>query len=177
MAFQCGLFQLSFSSGVPVYPASIRWVAQWYPSVHWVNQWYSNGIPVYTGPASVHWLRIREVFGTLQNYVAFAFRLWRKYRFSLSAQTLNLPCLCMHTRQYHTLHTNWLIVVARGKSASHVMFISQKIRLKGIFTQRNCTIVFINVARSNGVCCGLVMHSYVNCSVFVQVIAQMSADS
>ena len=29
-----GLFQLSFSSGVPVYPASIRWVAQWYPCVH-----------------------------------------------------------------------------------------------------------------------------------------------
>ena len=37
-----GLFQLSFSSGVPVYPASIRWVAQWYPSVHWVNQWHSS---------------------------------------------------------------------------------------------------------------------------------------
>ena len=40
-----GLFQISFSSGVPVHPASIRWVAQWYPSVHWVNQWHS----------SVHW--------------------------------------------------------------------------------------------------------------------------
>ena len=40
-----GLFQLSFSSGVPVYPTSNRWVAQWYPSVHWVNQWHS----------SVHW--------------------------------------------------------------------------------------------------------------------------
>ena len=61
MAFQCGLFQLSFSSGVPVYPASIRWVAQWYPSVHWVNQWHSIGIPVYTGPASVHWVRVRVV--------------------------------------------------------------------------------------------------------------------
>ena len=59
MAFQCGLFQLSFSSGVAVYPASFRWVAQWYPSVHWVNQWHSSGIPVYTGPASVHWLRVR----------------------------------------------------------------------------------------------------------------------
>ena len=73
MAFQCGadsakflqwhsnvgLFQLSFSSGVPVYPASIRWVAQWYPSVHWVNRWHSSGIPVYTEPASVHWLRVR----------------------------------------------------------------------------------------------------------------------
>ena len=55
-----GLFQLSFSSGVPVYPASIRWVAQWYPSVLWVNQWHSSGIPVYTGPPSVHWLRERE---------------------------------------------------------------------------------------------------------------------
>ena len=61
VAFQCGLFQLSFSSGVPVYPASIRLVAQWYPSVHWVNQWHCSGIPVYTGPASVHWLRVRVV--------------------------------------------------------------------------------------------------------------------
>ena len=57
-----GLFQLSFSSGVQVYPASIRWVAQRYPSVHWVNQWHSSGIPVYTGPPSVHWLRIRAWF-------------------------------------------------------------------------------------------------------------------
>ena len=40
-----GQFQLSFSRGVPVYPANICWVAQWYPSVHWVNQWHS----------SVHW--------------------------------------------------------------------------------------------------------------------------
>ena len=58
--FSVGLFQLSFSSGAPVYPASNRWVTQWYPSVHWVNQWYSSGIPVYTGPASVHWLRVRD---------------------------------------------------------------------------------------------------------------------
>ena len=58
VAFQCWLFQLSFSSGVPVYTASIRWVAQWYPSVHSINQWHSSGIPVYTGPASVHWLRV-----------------------------------------------------------------------------------------------------------------------
>ena len=36
-----GLFQLSFSSGVPVYTGS------------------TSGIPVYTGPASVHWLRVR----------------------------------------------------------------------------------------------------------------------
>ena len=56
-----GLFQLSFSNGVPVYPGSIRWVAQRYPSVHWVNQWHSSSIPVYTGPASVHWLRVSEV--------------------------------------------------------------------------------------------------------------------
>ena len=56
-----GLFQLSFSSGVPVHPASIRWVAQWYPSVHWVIQWHSSGIPVYTGPASVHWPRVRDM--------------------------------------------------------------------------------------------------------------------
>ena len=47
-----GLFQLSFYCGVPVYPASIRWVAQWYPSVHWVSQWHSSGTPVY-------WLRVR----------------------------------------------------------------------------------------------------------------------
>ena len=66
-----GPFQLSFSSGVPVYPASIRWVAQWYPSVHWVIQWHSSGISVYTGPASVHWLRVRGVswnLKTMWNY-------------------------------------------------------------------------------------------------------------
>ena len=45
-----------------MYPASTRWFAQWYPSVHWGNQWYSSGIPVYTGPASVHWLRVRDMF-------------------------------------------------------------------------------------------------------------------
>ena len=53
-----GQFQLSFSCGVPVYPANTRWVTQLYPSVHWVNQWHSRGIPMYTGPASVHWLRV-----------------------------------------------------------------------------------------------------------------------
>ena len=56
-----GLFQLSFSCGVPVFPASIRWVALWDPSVHWVNQWHSSGIPVYTGPASVHRIGVREL--------------------------------------------------------------------------------------------------------------------
>ena len=61
VAFQFGLFQLSFSSGVPVNPANIRLVAQWFPGVRWVNQWNSSGIPVYTGPASVHWLRVREL--------------------------------------------------------------------------------------------------------------------
>ena len=40
-----GQFQISFSSGVPVYHGSIPLVVQWYPSVHWVNQWHSN----------VHW--------------------------------------------------------------------------------------------------------------------------
>ena len=54
-----GQFSLGFSNGVPVYPASIRWVVQWYPSVHLVNQWYSSGIPVYTGTASVQWLKVR----------------------------------------------------------------------------------------------------------------------
>ena len=38
-----GLFQLSFSSGVPVYTGS------------------TSGNPVYTGPASVHWLRVRDI--------------------------------------------------------------------------------------------------------------------
>ena len=41
-----GQFQLSFSSGVPVYLGSACRVAQRYPSIHWVNQWHSNGIPV-----------------------------------------------------------------------------------------------------------------------------------
>ena len=43
---------LSFSSGVPVYPANIHWVVQWYRSIHWVNQWHSSGIPVHNGPVS-----------------------------------------------------------------------------------------------------------------------------
>ena len=60
-----GLFQLSFSSCVPVYPASIRCVAQLYPSVHWVNQWHSSGIPVYTGPASVYWLSVRVAISNI----------------------------------------------------------------------------------------------------------------
>ena len=76
----CGLLQSlwwccnsqSFSSGIPVWavstkffkwcssvPRCIRWVAQWYHSVHWVSQWHSSEIPIYTGPASVHWLRVR----------------------------------------------------------------------------------------------------------------------
>ena len=45
-----------------MYPASIRWVAPWYSIAHWVNQWHSSGIPVYTGPASVNWLRVRDYF-------------------------------------------------------------------------------------------------------------------
>ena len=52
-----GQFQLSFSS----VPCNIRRVTQWYPSVHGVNQWYSSGIPVYTRPASVHWLGVRVI--------------------------------------------------------------------------------------------------------------------
>ena len=55
-----GSFNKVFSSGVPVYIASIRMVAQRYPSVHRVNQWHSSAIPVYIGPASVHWLRVLE---------------------------------------------------------------------------------------------------------------------
>ena len=60
VASQCGAVSTKFfSSGVPVYPVNNSWFAQLYPSVHWVNQWHSNVIPVYTGPASVHWLRAR----------------------------------------------------------------------------------------------------------------------
>ena len=81
-----GLFQLSFSSGVPVYPASIRWVAQWYPSVHWVNQWHSSGIPVYTGPASVHWLRVRECISVCLSVEVFA---------ALTDPILVVLCLCI----------------------------------------------------------------------------------
>ena len=33
IAFQCVAVSIKFSSGVPMYPASTRWVAQWYPSV------------------------------------------------------------------------------------------------------------------------------------------------
>ena len=57
VAFQCGAVSTKYfhwCSSVP----NIRSVAQWYPSV---NQWYSNGITVYTGPASVHWLRIKVI--------------------------------------------------------------------------------------------------------------------
>ena len=54
-----GQFQLSFCSGVPVHPPSIRWVTQWYLSVHWIIQWHFSGIPVYTGRARVHWLMVR----------------------------------------------------------------------------------------------------------------------
>ena len=56
-----GQFPLCFSSGVPVYSASTRWIDQWYPSIHWVNQWYFSGIAEYTGIANVHWLRIKAV--------------------------------------------------------------------------------------------------------------------
>ena len=62
VTFQFGAVSTKFfSSGIPVYLASIRWVVRGYPSVHWLKQWYSSGIPMYTGPASVHWLMVREV--------------------------------------------------------------------------------------------------------------------
>ena len=47
MVFQC---TLQVFAGSP---------AQWYCSKHWVNQWHSRLIPVYTGQAIVHWLRVR----------------------------------------------------------------------------------------------------------------------
>ena len=58
-----GLFQLSFSSGIPVYTGS------------------TSGIPVYTGPASVHWLRVRVVsqLQRCQNNAACIVSLRRKY--------------------------------------------------------------------------------------------------
>ena len=59
MAFQRGAVSTKFFQWCSSVPCCIRWVAQWYPSVHWVNQWHSSGIPVYTGRASVHWLRVR----------------------------------------------------------------------------------------------------------------------
>ena len=62
-----GQFQLSFSSGAPMHPANIHWLAQWYPIVHWVKQWHSSGIPVYTWPDSVHWLRVIAIFVVLRH--------------------------------------------------------------------------------------------------------------
>ena len=44
-----GLFQISFASGVPVYPASIRCVAQWYPSGIPLAFQCTLDQPVYTG--------------------------------------------------------------------------------------------------------------------------------
>ena len=88
------LFQLSFSNGVPVYLASIRWVAQWYPSVHWVNQWHSSGTPVYTGQASEHWLRVRDWKKVWKRNVLYMmqlpFRLW-KYPFD----HMHITCIYM----------------------------------------------------------------------------------
>ena len=51
-----GQFRLSFSSGVPGYPGVFAGLSSGIPVY---NQWHSSGIPVYTGPASVQWLRVR----------------------------------------------------------------------------------------------------------------------
>ena len=76
-----GQFQLSFSSGVPVCPANIHWVAQWYPSLRWVNQWHSSGIPVYTGAASVHWLRVRVYSGCVWLFTFLVSQLFKDTEF------------------------------------------------------------------------------------------------
>ena len=88
-----GLFQLNLSSGVPVYPTRIRSVAQWYPSVHWVNQWHFSGIPVYTGPASVHWLRVREVMYMCLHIHAFIWLLVKVISFSKRRPWFNFMIL------------------------------------------------------------------------------------
>ena len=64
--FSVGKFQLSFSSGIPVYMylQVVTYVTQWYPSVHCVNQLHSSGIPVYIGPASGQWLSVRPASPT-----------------------------------------------------------------------------------------------------------------
>ena len=59
VAFQCGAVSTNFFQWCSSVPCCIRWVAQLHPSVPWVNQWHSSGIPVYTGPARVHWLRVK----------------------------------------------------------------------------------------------------------------------
>ena len=100
------LFQLSFFSGVPVCAASIRWVAQWYPNIHWVNQWHPSGIPVYTKPASVHWLRVRTCKGHYSTW------LKRSHGFLKEAFKCALSITAMvgerHTVQYvHKYGTNF----------------------------------------------------------------------
>ena len=80
-----------FSSATTVYPASIRWVAQWYPSVHWVNQWHSSGIPVYNGPASVHWLRVKKFTVIIYNHDP---KLQRSLRHSW-VKVWHLYCTCL----------------------------------------------------------------------------------
>ena len=65
-----GSFNKVISSGVPVYPASFRRVAQWYPSVHWVSQWHSRSVLLYSAPASVHGLRVRVIISGLLEFVS-----------------------------------------------------------------------------------------------------------
>ena len=59
VASQCGEVSIKFFHWCSSVPSNIRWVIQWYSTEHWVNHWHSSGIPVYSGPASVHWLRLR----------------------------------------------------------------------------------------------------------------------
>ena len=61
MAFQCGQVSTKFSHWYSRVPYNIRWVAQWCSSIHYANRWHCSGIPVYTGPVSVHWLRARDM--------------------------------------------------------------------------------------------------------------------
>ena len=126
-----GLFQLSFSSGVLVYPASIPWVSQWYPSVHWVNQWHSSGILVYTGPASVPidiMAAYCEIFQCLPNKLPYSNKrtmvIFDKNRYkSTQLHNVKLQSL-LHTRtKLHKNHISvyidesWMLVTHRIKVA------------------------------------------------------------
>ena len=75
MASQCGVDSTKFlqwHSSVGLFQLSFF---QWCSSVHWVIQWHSSGIPVYTGPASVHWLRVRDETVPSPDYLIFMMKI------------------------------------------------------------------------------------------------------
>ena len=67
VVFQCRLQKFRASPMASQCGADSTKFLQWHSSVglfqlnFLVNQWHSSGIPVYTGAASVHWLRVRDV--------------------------------------------------------------------------------------------------------------------